>query len=95
LILSGGKTLATHKSSEKRARQDLKRAARNQQIRSAVKTWEKKVLKAAQEKSTDLSSLISGYTSKIMQAVARGAIKKQTASRKLGRVQVQANKLAK
>lgn len=87
--------MANHKSSEKRARQDLKRTARNQQIRSTVKTWEKKLLKAAQEKSSDFSTLLSDYTSQIMKAVAHGALRKQTASRKLGRVQVQANKLLK
>jgi len=85
--------LANHKSSEKRARQDIKRTARNQQILSSVKTWEKKLLKAAQEKSANVSTLLSNYTAQIMRAVARGALKKQTASRKLGRVQIRVNKL--
>lgn len=87
--------MANHKSSEKRARQDLKKKARNQRIRNSVKTWEKKLLKAAQEKSAETSSLLSNYSSQIMKAVARGALKKETASRKLGRVQVQVNKLVK
>lgn len=87
--------MANHKSSEKRARQDEKRTERNHQVRSTVKTWEKKLLKAAQEKSGDFSTLLSDYTSQIMKAVAKGAIKKETASRKLGRVQVQVNKLTK
>lgn len=92
LILAGGTTLANHKSSVKRAKQDLKRTARNSQIRSTVKTWEKRLLKAAQEKSADVKSLLAGYSSQIMSAVSRGALKKETASRKLGRVTVQVNK---
>jgi small subunit ribosomal protein S20 len=87
--------LANHKSSEKRARQDEKRTTRNQQIRSSVKTWEKKLLKAAQTQSEGFSALLADYTSQIMKAVTKGALKKQTASRKLGRVTTQVNKLVK
>lgn len=84
--------MANHKSSEKRARQELKRTLRNQQIKSTVKTWEKKLLTAAQTKATDAQELLKFYTAQIMKAVSKGVFKKETASRKLGRVTVQVNK---
>lgn len=84
--------MANHKSSEKRARQDQKRTQRNVKVKSTVKTWEKKLLKAAQEKSAEVGQLLSSYTSQIMKAVAKGSLRKETASRKLGRVTTQVNK---
>lgn len=78
--------LANHKSAEKRARQSLRRAARNNQTKSKVKTVERRVLEAIQAKSKDIETALREYTSQIMKAVAKGAMKKETASRKVGRI---------
>ena len=85
--------MANHKSAQKRARQSLKRAERNQKIKSTVKTAEKKLVTAASQKSATVKQLLSQYTTKLMQAVAKGVVKKQTMSRKLSRVQTKVNQL--
>lgn len=78
--------MANHKSAEKRARQSVRRNTRNTNIESAVRTFEKNVHKAIDAKSKDLAEQLKLYTSKIMSAVSKGAIKKETASRKIGRL---------
>lgn len=78
--------MANHKSAEKRARQSLRRAARNQQTKSKVKTVERKVIVALQAKSKETEATLREFTSQIMKAVAKGVIKKETASRKIGRL---------
>lgn len=83
--------MANHKSAAKRARQAPKRAARNTNVKSAVKTYEKKLMKAIEAKSADAKELLKQYTSKMMQAVTKGAIKKETASRKIGRLSTRAS----
>lgn len=78
--------MANHKSAEKRARQSLRRAVRNQQTKSKVKTVERKVIVALQAKSKETEATLREFTSQIMKAVAKGVIKKETASRKIGRL---------
>ncbi|MFN7727901.1 MAG: 30S ribosomal protein S20 [Bdellovibrio sp.] len=78
--------MANHKSAAKRARQSPKRAARNANVKSTVKTFEKKLLKALETKSADAKELLQAYTAKAMAAVSKGAIKKETVSRKIGRL---------
>lgn len=78
--------MANHKSAEKRARQSIKRAARNNQTKSKVKTVERKVLEAIAAKSKDIETALREYTSQIMKAVSKGAIKRETASRHVGRI---------
>lgn len=78
--------MANHKSAEKRARQSLRRAARNQQTKSKVKTVERKVIVALQAKSKETEATLREFTSQIMKAVSKGVIKKETASRKIGRL---------
>jgi small subunit ribosomal protein S20 len=87
--------LANHKSAAKRARQAPKRAARNTNIKSSVKTYEKKLLKAIETKSADVKAALTEYTSKMMAAVSKGAIKKQTASRKISRLSTRASSATK
>lgn len=87
--------MANHKSSEKRARQAPKRQARNASTVSNVKTIEKKLLKAIDDKSKDVAETLKQYTSKVMSAVSKGAIKKQTASRKIGRLATRVAALTK
>ncbi len=82
--------MANHKSAAKRARQAPKRAARNTAAKSTVKTFEKKLLKAIETKSADVKEQLRLYTSKVMAAVSKGAIRKETASRKIGRLSARA-----
>ena len=87
--------MANHKSAAKRARQAVKRSARNQNVMSAVKTFEKKVLKAVENKSAkDASTALREFTSQVMSAVAKGVVKKETASRKVSRLSKSISKLA-
>lgn len=87
--------MANHKSSEKRARQSVRRSARNTQTKKNVKTVEKKLVTAIQSKSKDIETALKDYTSKIMKAVAKGVLKKSTASRKISRLAARSSKSAK
>jgi small subunit ribosomal protein S20 len=78
--------LATHKSSEKRARQSVKRAARNTGNRGTVKSFEKTLLKAIESKSKDVEALFKTYMSKMDKAAQKGAFARTTASRKISRL---------
>jgi small subunit ribosomal protein S20 len=84
--------LANHKSAEKRARQSLKRKARNSQNKAAVKTFEKNLVKAIEAKSKDVETLLSTYMKKAMSAVSKGAVRKETIARKIGRLSARAQK---
>lgn len=85
--------MANHKSSEKRARQTTKRAARNSQARKSVKTVEKTLTAALAAKSKDVEQALRDFTAKIMASVNKGVIKKQTASRKISRLSKRASQL--
>jgi len=88
--------LANHKSSAKRARQTIRRQARNINVTSTTKTFEKKVLKALENKSAkDAVAALTEFTSKIMSAVSKGVIKKATASRKVSRLSTRVSALTK
>lgn len=85
--------MATHKSAEKRARQTVRKNAVNSARRSKVRTAEKKLLKAIA--SLDLKALpelLKNYTSEATRAVSKGVFKKQTVSRKVGRLATKAHK---
>lgn len=84
--------MANHKSSEKRARQTIKRTARNAQNKKNVRTFEKKLVSAIETKSAEIETTLREFTKKIMQAVSKGTMKKETASRKISRLSVRANK---
>jgi small subunit ribosomal protein S20 len=86
--------LANHKSAAKRARQAVKREDRNTQVKSAVKTFEKKVLKAVENKSAkEAVEALKEFTSKMMTAASKGVIKKETASRKISRLATRVSKI--
>lgn len=78
--------MATHKSSEKRARQSVKRSARNSGHKSAVKSFEKTLLKAIESKAKDLQDVFNTYMSKMDKATQKGAFARTTASRKISRL---------
>ena len=85
--------MATHKSAEKRARQTIRKNAVNSARRSKVRTAEKKLIKALT--ALDLKSvpqLLKEYTSEATRAVSKGVFKKQTVSRKIGRLATKAHK---
>jgi small subunit ribosomal protein S20 len=78
--------LANHKSAEKRARQTVKRNARNTSVEAAVKTFEKSLVKGIETKAKNAPELLKAYTAKAMSAVNKGVLKKQTVSRKISRL---------
>ena len=78
--------MANHKSAEKRARQSVKRKARNTSRKATVKTFERNLLKGIEAKSKDLPALLKAYVSKAMKATAKGTLNKSTVSRKIGRL---------
>ena len=87
--------MANHKSAEKRARQAVRRKARNTNVESAVRSFEKTLHKAIDSKSKDVAEHLKVYTSKVMSAVSKGVIKKETASRKISRLSTRVAALVK
>lgn len=79
--------MANHKSAEKRARQAIKKNARNTATVKAVRTFEKKLRAAVAKKDkAESEKLLSWYISKAGKAAAKGALKKQNAARKVSRL---------
>ena len=79
--------MANHKSAKKRARQTIRKAARNSQTRKAVRTFEKKLRLAIDGKKLDeVKSLLVAYESKIAKAAQKGLYHAKTASRKVSRL---------
>jgi len=79
--------LATHKSAEKRSRQNEKREMRNVSVRSKVKTYIKSVISAvdAKDKEGALSALQLAIPV-IAKAGAKGVYHQKTASRYISRL---------
>ena len=78
--------MANHKSAEKRARQSIKRTKRNNGIESSVKTAERNLVDALKAKSKDTETLLRAYMQRAMSAISKGVLKKETVSRKIGRL---------
>ena len=88
--------MATHKSAEKRARQSLKKRVRNSQVKSSVRTWEKKLRKAmAAKDSTVAQELLKTFTSQIDKATQKGIVHAKAASRKISRLSAQISALVR
>lgn len=88
--------MAQHKSAEKRARQSVKRAARNASVKGAVKTAEKKLRVAlAAGDSKTAKDLLKKVTSQMSKAKVKGAIHAKTAARKISRLATRVHQLAK
>ncbi len=87
--------MANIKSAEKQARQALVRRDRNQKTKSAVRTAEKKLrtLIATGDKAK-VEEALREYTSKMDKAAQKGMIKKNTASRKISRINTFVSKSA-
>ena len=88
--------MATHKSAEKRARQAVKRSARNTGAIGAVRTAERKLRAslAANDKKT-VGALFLEFASKTDSAVSKGVIHYKTAARKIGRIASRVHQLTK
>lgn len=88
--------MANHKSAAKRARQTIVRTARNAQTKSAVRTYEKKLRSAIDEKDAEKSSeLLKTFSSKLGKAAKRGVFHKSMASRKVSRLSAQVHAISK
>ena len=79
--------MAVHKSVIKRHRQNLKRRARNQEIKSRVKTLIKKVRQSIDKKDHATAVTQLSDVNKILDnAVNKGVLKHNTASRRMSRL---------
>jgi small subunit ribosomal protein S20 len=86
--------MANHVSAEKRARQALKRRARNRSTLSAVRTAIKKVEVAVAAKDKEAAaSALSSATSLIGRAAAKRVLHPNTAGRRVSRLTLQVNAL--
>ena len=84
--------MANIKSSQKKARQRIKREARNQSRKSAMRTAVKKVRAAIGSKNAAVAREALGDAVKLMdRAASRGTIKPGTASRSVSRLVVAVN----
>ena len=86
--------MATHKSAEKRARQNEKRAARNSAHMSAMKTAIKKLREAIEKKRVDeLDSLLQATQSIIAKTRKYGIIHRNNMARRISRLSMAVNKV--
>jgi len=88
--------LATHRSAEKRDRQNKKRKSRNVAVKSQTKTEIKKVLAAVDEQDRDNSEkALKSAIKVIKKAASKGVYHKNNASRKVSRLTKKVNALKK
>ncbi len=84
-----------HKSTIRGARQAERRHERNRATINAVKTLVKKVQTAvAEKKPDDAKTFLREATSAIGKAVSKGAVKRNTASRRISRLTLRVNALS-
>ena len=87
--------MANHKSAAKRARQSVKRNARNTTALSSVRTFERKLrtaIAAGDKKGAE--EALRAYMSKVSKAATKGVMHAKTAARKLSRLSQQTAKTA-
>ncbi|PUE63490.1 30S ribosomal protein S20 [Arcobacter caeni] len=84
--------MANHKSSEKRARQTRIKTERNRFYKTRIKNVTKNVLAAIEtadkEKAVETMKIANKY---LHHCVSKGIIKKETAARKVSRLQIKVN----
>ncbi len=78
--------MAQHKSAIKRARQSLKRQARDQRVRSRMRTLIKQFRQAAASGDASAPEKLKAAEIGIRKAASRGVIPKQRASRHVSRL---------
>ncbi len=77
--------MATHKSAKKRARQDIKRAARNRHSRSQVKSAVK-TARTALDSGEGAETAVRAAEGVLRRIASKGAIPKKRASRQVSRL---------
>ncbi len=88
--------MASHKSAEKRARQALKRRARNRAVRSGVRTTVKEVQTAiGGGDASSARSQLGAAERSLRKAASKGVMKKKTASRAISRLSRAVNRAEK
>ncbi len=86
--------MANHASAKKRARQTVKRTARNRRIRTAVRTSVKRVRAAIEAGNADAAKVaLVDAVSRIDGAVAKGIYHRKTGSRYISRLTHQVNRI--
>jgi small subunit ribosomal protein S20 len=84
--------VATHKSAAKRARQTIKRAARNRNITSHIKTAARSVREAViAGKKDDAVQALNQTTRLVFKAASKGVLHKRTAARRVSRLTLAVN----
>ena len=86
--------MANHPSAEKRHRQSLRRAARNQAVRSHVRTAVKKARQAVDGGDKQaVAEAVKSASRTLDKAVAKGVLHRNNAARRISRLAKAANKL--
>ena len=86
--------MATHKSAEKRDRQNKKHRARNVAAKSAIKTKVKSVIESVDSKNKETSiNALKVAIPALDKAAGKGLIHKKNASRKISRLTKKVNAL--
>jgi small subunit ribosomal protein S20 len=86
--------MANHKQAAKRARQTIVRTERNRFFKTRIKNITKDVLTAVENKDKEnATTAMLKANSYIHHCVSKGILKKETASRKIGRLQIKVNSL--
>lgn len=84
--------MPTHKSAEKRQRQNIKIRARNRNTRSAIATSIKKSLKSIKENDLIVAESAANHTMKLIDtAKSKSVLHKNTAARKISRLMKKVN----
>jgi small subunit ribosomal protein S20 len=79
--------MTKHPSAQKRHRQSVKRQARNQAIRSRVRTFVKGVRESVDARNTaEATERLKSAARAIDKAVTKGVLHRNTASRKISRL---------
>jgi small subunit ribosomal protein S20 len=84
--------VATHKSAEKRARQALRRRARNRNLRSRMRTAVKQARATIGAGGEGVAEALKSAESVLRRAASRGLIPKKRASRHVARLAAAAHK---
>jgi small subunit ribosomal protein S20 len=88
--------LATHKSAEKRHRQNEKRRVRNHALKSQLRTLVKRVLTAVEKKDAAAAETELRVAARALdKAVTKGVLHRNNASRRLSRLTLRLNSLRK
>jgi small subunit ribosomal protein S20 len=88
--------MANHPSADKRNRQRLVRAERNQAVRSALRTAVKKARAAIAAGNTDAAKApVAAASVALAKAVSKGVIHSKNASRTTSRIQAALHKAAR